>query len=63
MLAKRWTLGVLMVLVGSIILTACEAESVEVTRVVTEKESRPLSKKKRSWKKRWSSSRRHWRGR
>jgi len=41
MLSKKWALFALIVLVGSIVLTACEGETkeVEVTRVVTEKET------------------------
>jgi peptide/nickel transport system substrate-binding protein len=39
MLSKGWALLALIALVGSLILTACEGETVEVTRVVTEKET------------------------
>ncbi len=39
MLRQKWALFALFVVVGALVLTACEGETVEVTRVVTEKET------------------------
>ena len=51
---KKWALLALFVFVGALLLTACEGETqeVEVTRVVTEKETivkeKEIEKQKRS---------------
>ena len=45
MLSKKWAILALIVFVGPIILAACEGETVEVTRVVTEKETVVVTEK------------------